>query len=310
MPMGRAVAVLRTVLTALTVVATLAAPQAGLQTNTRTFYLSAFDDKGRMVPDLQPADIVVKAGGKLLEVVRTEPAAAPMRIAVIVSDAGTGGFQQGIASFVQRLTDRAEVGLVSVLPQPQVVTNFTNDAAALREGVRRLGARGRQDGAQVMEAIQEATKGVVSEGQRPVILVLRVGVEGTTPLAGGDVRERLRRSGAMLYVISTASAARQPISSARTGISAEQSQLHYDEMASSRRNLAEVLNDGARESGGRHDEIVATTSVSPALQRIADELLNQYAVTCAVPQGLKAHEKLSVTVKRKGLKIQAPARLN
>src|SRR5688572_27601115 len=296
----------------MTIAVAVAAAQSGagaLQSTTRTFYLSAFDDKGRMVPDLQPADIVVKAGGKLLEVVRTEPAAAPMRIAVIVSDAGTGGFQQGIASFVQRLTDRAEVGLVSVLPQPQVVTNFTNDAAALREGVRRLGARGRQDGAQVMEAIQEATKGVVIEGQRAVILVLRVGVEGTTPLAGADVRERLRRSGAMLYVISTASAARQPISSARTGISAEQSQLHYDEMASSRRNLAEVLNDGARESGGRHDEIVATTSVSPALERLADELLNQYAVTCAVPQGLKANEKLSVTVKRKGLKIQAPARL-
>jgi hypothetical protein len=301
--------VLRTVLTAVTVAATLAAPQAGLQTNTRTFYLSAFDDKGRMVPDLQPADIIVKAGGKLLEVVRTEPAAAPLRIAVIVSDAGTGGFQQGIASFVQRLTDRAELGLVSVLPQPEVVTNFTSDAAVLRAGVRRLGARGRQDGAQVMEAIQEATKGVVSEGQRPVILVLRVGVEGTTPLDGGEVRERLRRSGAMLYVISTASAARQPPSSARTGLSKEQAQLHDDEIAASGRNLAEVLNDGARESGGRHDEIVATTSVSPALQRIADELLNQYAATCAVPQGLKANEKLSVTVKRKGLKIQAPARL-
>ena len=303
---------LRTMLTALTVVATLAAPQAAVgafQANTRTVYLSAFDDKGRMIPDLQPADIIVKAGGKLLEVVRTEPAAVPLRIAVIVSDAGTGGFQQGIASFVQRLSDRAEVGLVSVLPQPEVVTNFTSDAAVLRAGVRRLGVRGRRDGAQVMEAIQEATKGVVSEGQRPVILVLRVGVEGTTPLAGADVRERLRRNGAMLYVISTASAARQPISSARTGISTEQSQLHYDEMASSRRNLAEVLNDGARESGGRHDEIVATTSVSPALQRVADELLNQYAVTCAVPQGLKANEKLSVTVTRKGLKIQAPARL-
>jgi hypothetical protein len=304
--------VLRTLLTALTVIATLAAPQAGgraLQANTRTFYLSAFDDKGRMVPDLQPADIIVKAGGKLLEVVRTEPAAAPLRIAVIVSDAGTGGFQQGVASFVQRLTERAELGLVSVAPQPEVVTNFTSDAAVLREGVRRLGARGRRDGAQVMEAIQEATKGVVSEGQRPVILVLRVGVEGTTPLDGRDVRERLRRSGAMLYVISTASAARQPPSSARTGISTEQAQLHDDEIAASRRNLAEVLGDGARESGGRHDEIVATTSVSPALQRIADELLNQYAVTCAVPQGLKANEKLSVTVKRKGLKIQAPARL-
>jgi hypothetical protein len=304
--------VLRTLLTAMTVVAALAAAHGGAarrQAGTRVIYLSAFDDRGSVVPDLQPADIMVKAGGKLLEVIRVEPSAAPLRIAVVVSDAGTGGFQQGLATFVQRLIDRAEIGLVSVLPQPEVVTTFSSDAAVLRAGVRRLGVRGRQDGAQVMEAIQEATKGVVSEGRRAIILVLRVGVEGTTPLDGGDVRERLRRSGAVLYVISTASAARQPPPSARTGISSEQAQLHDDEIAASRRNLAEVLGDGARESGGRHDEIVATTSVSPALARIADELLNQYAVTCAVPQGVKANEKLSVTVTRRGVKVQAPARL-
>ena len=180
-------AVIRTFLSAMTVVVAVAAAQSGagaLQSSTRTFHLSAFDDKGRMVPDLQPADIIVKAGGKLLEVIRTEQAVAPLRIAVIVSDAGTGGFQQGIASFVQRLIDRAEFGLVSVLPQPEVVTNFTSDAAVLREGVRRLGVRGRQNGAQVMEAIQDATKGVVSEGRRAVILVLRVGVEGTTRSTG------------------------------------------------------------------------------------------------------------------------------
>ena len=215
----------RTLLSAMTVAAALAAAHGGAaarQAGTRVIYLSAFDDRGSVVPDLQPADIMVKAGGKLLEVIRVEPSAAPLRIAVIVSDAGTGGFQQGIASFVQRLIDRAEFGLVSVLTQPEVVTNFSSDAVLLREGVRRLGVRGRQDGAQVMEAIQDATKGVVSEGWRPIILVLRVGVEGTTPLDGADVRARLRRSGAVLYVISTASAARRPPSSARTGISAEQ----------------------------------------------------------------------------------------
>ena len=71
-----------------------------------------------------------------------------------------------------------------------------------------------------------------------------------------------------------------------------------------------MLSDGARESGGRHNEIVATTSVSPALERIADELLNQYEVICAAaPEGVKTNDKLSITVKRKGVKVQAPARL-
>jgi hypothetical protein len=55
----------------------------------------------------------------------------------------------------------------------------------LNEGVRRLGVRGRQDGAQVMEAILDATTGVVTEGRRPVILVLRVGMEGTNAARRG-----------------------------------------------------------------------------------------------------------------------------
>jgi len=302
----------RRTLLAVTAGGGILAAQGGLlvlQPIIRTFYLSVRDERGGFIPDLQPADLVVKAGGRLLEIVRIEPSNERLRVAIIVSDAGTGGFQQGIASFVQRLMGRAEIGVVSVLPQPQVVTNFSDDAAVLNAAVRRLGVRGRQDGAQVMEAILEATTGVVTEGRRPVILVLRVGMEGTTPLDGGHVRDRLRRSGAVLYVISTASAARQPPPSARTGISAEQAQLHDDEIAASRRNLAEVLNDGARESGGHHDEIVATTSVSPALERIAGDLLNQYAVTCAVPQGVKANDRLSVTTTRKGVNVRAPARL-
>lgn len=287
----------------------LAHAGAGARQTTRTIYLNAFDNKGSPLPDLQPADLVVKASGKLLEVVRVAPSETPLRITVIVSDAGTGGFQQGVAAFIERLIDRAEFGLVSVLTQPEVVTNFSNDPAVLQAGVRRLGARGRQHGAQVMEAIQEATGAVPSETRRPVIVVLRVGVEGTTPLDGGEVRDRLRRSGALLYVISTASSARQPPPSARTGISTEQAQLHDDEIAASRRNLAAVLDDGARESGGRHDEIVATTIVSPSLERIAEELRHQYAVTCVAPAGVKPSDKLSVTAKRKGVKIQAPARL-
>ena len=44
-------------------------------------------------------------------------------------------------------------------------------------------------------------------------------------------------------------------------------------------NLAQVLGDGSKESGGRHDQVISTTLV-PALERVADELLNQYAVTC------------------------------
>jgi hypothetical protein len=159
-----------------------------------------------------------------------------------------------------------------------------------------------------MEAIREAAGTVRSSGRRPAILVLRVGSEATTPLTGKDVREQLQASGALLHVVSTLGAQRPPASSARPGISNEQAQMEDADTAGSILNLAQVLGDGARESGGRHDQVVSTTLV-PALEHVADELLNQYAITCTLPPGLKPTDKLSISTTRKGVKLQAPARL-
>ena len=159
-----------------------------------------------------------------------------------------------------------------------------------------------------MEAIQEATRSVASDGRRPVILVLRAGGEAVTTLEGDAVREDLRKSGAVLYVVSTVGAQRPPASSARTGISAEQAQMQDSDNANSALNIAQVLGDGSKESGGRHDQVISTTLV-PALERVADELLSQYSVTCVLPAGVKPNDKLSISTKRKGARIQAPARL-
>jgi hypothetical protein len=280
------------------------------QANTRTIYVSALDNKGNPVTDMQAAEFEVKGGGKVMEITKAEPAQTPMRVSVIVSDAGTGGFQQGLANFMQKLLGRAEFSLVSVINQPEVVSDFSGEGAALRDAVRKIGPRGRQPGAapQVMEAIQDALKRVGAEGRRPVILVLRVGGEAITPIDGDDVREQLRKSGALLYVVSTLGAQRAAAPSARPGISNEQAQMQDSEIANSNLNVAQVFGDGTRESGGRHDQVVSTTLV-PTIERIADELLNQYALTCALPDRVKPNDKLSVASKRKGIKLQAPARL-
>ena len=78
------------------------------QRESRTIYVTALDRDGRPVTDLQAADFAVKVGNKPLEVIRAEPAQMPLRIAVLVSDAGTGGFQQGLGNFMQKLLGHAE----------------------------------------------------------------------------------------------------------------------------------------------------------------------------------------------------------
>jgi hypothetical protein len=231
-----------------------------------------------------------------------------MRIALVVSDAGTGGFQGGIATFIQKLSGHAEFALISLLVQPETVVDYSSETGILRAGLQRLGARGLQRGAQLLETIQEVAKHVRREATRPVIVVVRVGGEASTTISGRDVREQLRKSGAILYVISTVGAQRSAPSAAREGISTEQAQLHDDEAVESAHNLGLVLGDGSRESGGRHDQVISTTLI-PTLEQLADELLNQYVLTCVLPDGVKPTDRLSVSSKRKGITIRSPSRL-
>ena len=288
----------------------LASPRAGaVQARTRTVYVSVTDKQGQPVTDLQAAEFEVKVAGKLRDVVSVEPAKIPLRIALLVADQGTGAFQLGLAKFMQRLLGRAEFALVSVIVQPEKVVDFSHDGRELSAGLSRLGPRGRQTGAQLMEAIQEATKDIRHEDRRPVIVVMRLGGEAVTPLDGDDVRDELRKSGAALYVISAAGAEGKapPQATGTDAVSVQQGQLRDSEFSESAANLAQVLGDGSKESGGRFEQVIATTHAR-ALEQLAGELLHQYAITYSLTDNLKPNEKLSVSSKRKGVTVRAPAR--
>jgi hypothetical protein len=84
--------------------------------------------------------------------------------------------------------------------------------------------------------------------------------------------------------------------------------MQDEEVRTSTLNLGQVLGDGSRESGGRHDQVVSTTLI-PSLERVAEELLSQYALTFVIPDRFKPNDKIAVSTKRKGTKVQAPVRL-
>lgn len=280
------------------------------QTATRVVHVSVTDKNGGPIADLQPADIELKAGGKKQEIVSVRPATAPLRIALVDADGGTGAFQAAIAHFMQKLLGHAEFALTSVIRQPERIVDYAADAPTLRAGVSRLGVRGRDRGAQLMEAIVDATKDVRVEGKRGVILVMRIGGENASELSGKEVREQLQQSGAILYVMSTMGAQRPAPSQIRgsDAVSVQQGQLHDAELADAANNLADVLGDGSKDSGGRNEQILSTTLV-PMVEGVADELLHQYEITYAVGDGVKSGDKLSVSTQRKGVTVRAPSRL-
>lgn len=298
-------------LLAISVAASLAVSAA--QPARHTVHVSALDKDHVSVTDMQASDFDVKEGGKTAEVISARRATTRLRIAIVDSDAGTGAYQQGLLQFMQKLLDSAEFGITSVMVQPQKVTDYTSDAPTLSKALDGLGKRGAPTGgAQLMEAINDAARTVGASGKRPVILVLRYGFEGTSSLSPNDLRAAIRKSGAILYVLSIKGMNRisTPSSATVTGATMNSytavANLRDDELNEGRFNIQLVLGDGSRESGGRHDEIVAV-SLAKSVEMVADELLNQYEIVYAVPAGVKPGDnKLSVSTKRKNVSVYAP----
>jgi VWFA-related protein len=268
---------------------------------TRTVYVTVTDKNDIPITDLTAADFVVKEGGKTRDIVDAGMTTVPMKIAIIVDDNGTGLFRYGVAKFIERLQGRAEFALSTVTGQNLKIVDYTTDAGELTAAINQLTARpGTNDGGQLLEGVFEAAKDFQKrQARRPVIVVLTVGGEEHSTVPAHHVLEELQKSGAELHVIAISSSAlRATAAVSKPGALLEENL-----------NLSEVLGDGPKQSGGKREEIVASAGLVVGLQELAEALRNQYAVSFSRADSPKAGDKLSVTVKRPGVTVRAPARL-
>ena len=74
-------------------------------------------------------------------------------------------------------------------------------------------------------------------------------------------------------------------------------------------NLNTGLDDGAKQSGSRRIVINATNDIAGAVQKIADQVTHQYALSYVLPDGVKLNERLAVTVKRPGATVMAATKI-
>ena len=291
-----------------------AAGQAGAeaQSQTRTIFASVVAKDGTPVTDLTAADFEVKEGGKVQQITSVKLATTPLRLHTIVSDGGTGAFQLGALRLAQALQGSAEFAFTSVVVQPERITEFTDNGQRVGEGIQRLGRRGAGTGGhQLMEAIAGALRDITAPGKRPVLLVLRIGNEGTSPVSATAIRDALRQTRTIMYVVSRSGASRAaPTTSGAAGMSPEvaQQQMHDTELADTALNLNLVLGDGSRESGGYQQEISLVTAAA-TLEQLAREIKNQYEISYVLPSGARPGEKLQVTTTRKNVTLRAPQRI-
>lgn len=284
-----------------------AAPQA----TQRTVYAAVTEKSGTPVLDMTPADFEVKEGGKTQEIASVRIATTPLRVAMLIADRGTGQFQGSALRFVEAVLAQGEVSITGIIMQPERAADYTSNVDAIRAGLMKIGRRGQaRPGAQLVETILETAKEIKKPGTRPVIIVMRSGGEATTPIRGELVREEIRKSGAVLYAVSTTGTQAVRASGAINSMDSYQaSQANAaSDAAEGAMTLAGIIGDGAKESGGRHEQSIATTLV-PTMQQIASELVNQYEITYALAAGTKPSDRLAVTSKRKGLTVLAPSRI-
>lgn len=281
----------------------------------RTVHVAVVNDDGVPVTDLTAADFEVKEGGKATTLTSAAMTTAPLRMAVIVADGGTGNFQQAMVTLIKPLIALGQFKLVSVLMQPETIVDYTSDAEQLVAGIEKMGQRGsgQPSGAQLMEAIVENLQTVAQPGTRPVIVVMRFGGAATSQLRQEDARETIRKSGIQLFALSPqggGGSSGMPMSYGGAGGAMGQARQDYAASESSYRgrNLESVLNDGSKQSGGRHIYFSGPTII-PEIEKLTQELQSQYLLTYTLPAGTKPSDRVQVTSKRRGTKVLAPERI-
>jgi VWFA-related protein len=275
----------------------------------RTVRVTVITNKGETVPDLTPADFELKEDGKTREVLKIEPIAEPLSVAVLLDDRGSdiNEIRSALAAFVVRIQGRAEVSLVSVVPTVVKVFDYTSSVPTMMAGIQRLVWRAGPAGGLVLSAVADAADELARrEAEHPAIVAVTFeGEEFRSHRPANVILASLERSRAPLHVVSVGAPTIRKLNRAAV----ESGNAQGDDWTVDQTNRNAVLGDGPKQSGGRRHELAVASGLTRALEAVADDLLNQYAVVYAGASDAKPSRKMNVSVKRRGVTVLAPAKI-
>jgi VWFA-related protein len=254
------------------------------QSSQRSLYVSVLDDKGAPIPDLGPADFIVREDNVAREILRVAPATDPMLIAVLIDTSQASGnfirdYRQALPPFIDAVTGeqagaRNLVSLVGIGERPTILTDYTANKADLNKGVQRLFALPGA-GTYLLDGIIEVSQGIKKrQPERAVIIALTSEGPELSDRNYQTVLDALRSSGAALHTIVI-------------GTPVNRSQ-----------DRQIVLSRGTEDTGGRYDNIFVSSGLDMKLKQVAAELTGQYRVTYSRPQSLIPPEHVKIETTR------------
>jgi len=268
-----------------------AAPRA--QAIQRSIYASVLDKEGAPVPNLGPADFVVREDNRTREILSVEAATAPMQVALLVDNSARSSpnirdIREATNEFIKGMTSspiRNEVAVVAVAERPTMMVDYTPDQPKLLAGAGRLFTQS-GSGAYLLDGLFETSQGFKKrEATRPVVVVISTNGPELSNRYHDQVIGALRGVNAAFSVVMVGPPP-------------------TDVVSSEGRERALTLSLGTQETGGRYDNVLAASALAGRLKQVANELTHQYLVTYARPQTLIPPEHITITGKDANLTVR------
>jgi VWFA-related protein len=259
----------------------------------RSIYASVLDKEGAPVPNLGPEDFVVREDNRAREILRVEPATAPMQVALLVDNSQRSSpsirdIREATNEFIKGMTSgvvRNEIAVVAVAERPTMVVDYTVDQPKLLAGAGRIFTQP-GSGAYLLDGLFETSQGFKKrEATRPVIVAISTNGPELSNRYHDQIISALRGVGASFHIVMVGAAP-------------------TDFLSTEGRERALTLSKGSDETGGRYDNVLAASALSDRLKQVANELTHQYLVTYARPQTLIPPEHVVITVRDSNLVVR------
>jgi hypothetical protein len=245
------------------------------------------------VPDLTPADFVVREENLAREVLRVEPATAPMQVALLVDNSARSGanmrdIREATNEFIKAMTGggmKNEIAVITVADRPTILADYSTDQAKLLKSAGPLFTQP-NSGAYMLDGILESSRALKKrEAARPVVVVIATNGPELSTRYRDQVMGALTDAGASLHIV-------------MVGVSPT------DVNTNEGRERAFIYSEGTAKTGGRYDNVLAGSALPARLKQLANELTHQYLVTYARPQSLIPPEHITIASKRADLTVR------